>query len=87
MDADDGGGAPEELPAELLPKLSTAAVLRSPDASRRPWDSSPSLVSAWYLRLCAFGTVVRKAPPRFQSRVQLKRRQQRMHTWVWPETT
>jgi len=37
--------------------------------------------------LCALGTVVMKAPLRFQSRVTFIRRQQMMHTWVWPDIT
>jgi hypothetical protein len=47
----------------------------------------PPSVSVWNLRLCALGTVVRKAPPRFQSSVTTSRRQQLVHTWVCPETT
>ena len=83
MADDDGGGGG---PAELLPPKSIAPALRLADASRRPWDSLPS-ASAWYLRLCSWGTVVRKAPLRFQSRVTFIRRQQMMHTWVWPDIT
>jgi hypothetical protein len=82
MADDDGGGG--AAPAELLPPKSIAPALRLPDSSRRPWDSSPS-ASAWYLRLCALGTVVIKAPLRFQSRVTFIRRQQMIHTWVWPD--
>ena len=77
MADDDGGGG--AAPAELLPPMSIAPALRLPNSPRRPWDSSPS-ASAWYLRLCALGTVVMKAPLRFQSRVTFIRCQQMMGT-------